>query len=227
MPRWPDMDESKRCTATSNRTRERCQLPRVPGTNVCATHGASAPQVKAAAERRVQEGKAMAAARRMMGDSADLSQYSDPVKALEFAIAYSHKLAHRLALVVDGIPDEDLAYRGRLGDQVRGELTACQRALSDLRGAAAEALKIGLAERQAGIRERTADMLQRALDTALQASGLSLEKQYETRDIFRRNMVIRAELDEPEEPKAITQDEFVDAEIRDLERRKEAGGWRA
>ena len=224
MPRWPDMDESKRCTATSSRTGERCKLARVPGTNVCATHGASAPQVKAAAARRVQEQQAMAAARRMMDDR-DLSQYSDPVKALEFAVAYSHKLATRLALVAESIPDEDLAYRGKLGDQVRGELTALQRALSDLRSGAAEALKIGLAERQAGIRERTADMLQKALDMALQSTGLTLEKQHEARNTFRRHMVIRAELDAPEEPKAITQDEFIGAEVRHLERLGKAEGW--
>jgi hypothetical protein len=157
--------------------------------------------VKAAAARRVQEQKAMAAARRMMGD-VDLSQYSDPVKALEFAIGYSRKLATRLALVVDSIPDDQLAYRGRLGDQVRGELTACRRALSDLRGAAAEALKIGLAERQVGVRERMAAMLERALDAALQASGVGLDERSRTRAVFRRNITIARP--EPQEPQAIT-----------------------
>ena len=41
------MDESKRCTATSKRTGQRCGLARIPGTTVCTKHGGAAPQVRA------------------------------------------------------------------------------------------------------------------------------------------------------------------------------------
>lgn len=49
------MDDSRRCQAHSSRTGERCKKAAVLGTTVCATHGASAGQVKAAARRRLAE----------------------------------------------------------------------------------------------------------------------------------------------------------------------------
>lgn len=59
-------------------------------------------------------------------------------------------LALRLLSLVEAIPDAELRYQGKLGEQLRGELTAAQRALSDLRQAAEGALKLGLAEPRAG-----------------------------------------------------------------------------
>ncbi len=47
--------ESRRCTAKSKRSGGRCKRPAKPGTNVCAMHGAKAPQVAKAAKRRVDE----------------------------------------------------------------------------------------------------------------------------------------------------------------------------
>lgn len=44
-----------KCTAHSSRTGEPCKKPAVKGTNVCRSHGAGAPQVKAAARRRLLE----------------------------------------------------------------------------------------------------------------------------------------------------------------------------
>src|SRR2546423_13437131 len=76
MPRWPDMDESKRCTATSKRTGRRCGLARIPGTTVCAKHGGAAPQVRAAAARRGAEQKGRAGAMKLEGDAHDVS--TDP-----------------------------------------------------------------------------------------------------------------------------------------------------
>jgi hypothetical protein len=51
------------CHAKSKTTGEQCKNPRVPGATVCRIHGGAAPQVKAAAARRVLEelvGPAMA-----------------------------------------------------------------------------------------------------------------------------------------------------------------------
>lgn len=44
-----------RCTARSKRTGNPCQLPPVAGANVCRWHGGAAPQVQAAARRRLQQ----------------------------------------------------------------------------------------------------------------------------------------------------------------------------
>lgn len=41
-----------RCTGTAKRTGKQCMMPAIPGGTVCRKHGGSAPQVKAAANRR-------------------------------------------------------------------------------------------------------------------------------------------------------------------------------
>lgn len=50
----------RRCSGTSKQTGKPCQLPPIPGGPVCRFHGGKAPQVKAAAERRLQEEAAQA-----------------------------------------------------------------------------------------------------------------------------------------------------------------------
>lgn len=45
--------DGQRCTATANRTGERCERWAVRGATVCPTHGGRAPQVRAAAQRRL------------------------------------------------------------------------------------------------------------------------------------------------------------------------------
>ena len=44
-----------RCTAHSARTGQPCKRPPIRGGTVCATHGGSAPQVRRAATRRIEE----------------------------------------------------------------------------------------------------------------------------------------------------------------------------
>lgn len=52
----------RRCTGTVKSTGERCKLPPLRGSVVCWKHGAGAPQVRAAAARRLAEAAATAAA---------------------------------------------------------------------------------------------------------------------------------------------------------------------
>jgi len=48
------MDDSRRCTAKSTRSGERCKKPAILGGKVCQTHGGGAPQVKKAAAERLR-----------------------------------------------------------------------------------------------------------------------------------------------------------------------------
>ena len=49
------MSEPVKCAAHSSRTGEPCQKWPIAGSNVCSTHGGSAPQVKRRAEERLRE----------------------------------------------------------------------------------------------------------------------------------------------------------------------------
>lgn len=49
------MDDSRRCTAHSSRTGERCKKAAILGHHVCPTHGGSLPNTKAAARKFLDE----------------------------------------------------------------------------------------------------------------------------------------------------------------------------
>jgi hypothetical protein len=53
--------EPRRCKAKSSQTGQPCRKPPMKGQDVCATHGGRAPQNRAAAERRLNEIKALKA----------------------------------------------------------------------------------------------------------------------------------------------------------------------
>jgi hypothetical protein len=180
-------EERPRCTATSVTTGERCKRRPRPGANTCVKHGSGAPQVRDAAARRVQEQKALTAAQRLLAN-VDLSKYADPFAALEFAVGYSYALAERLAAIVSEIPDDQLRYPGKAGEQLRGEVTAAQHALDSVRHAATDALKLGLAEKRVAVQQQTVDMMERALDAALEASGIGLDGMHAARQVFRANI---------------------------------------
>jgi len=176
-----------RCKAHVASTGAPCKNWPIAGGAVCLAHGGRAPQVKDAADRRVQEQQARALATKMVGQ-VDLSRYADPFDCLEFVTSYSFAFAERLARVVEAIPDQDLRYQGKLGEQLRGEVAAMQRALADAGRVATDSLKLGLAERRARLSEQRVEAITRALVAALQGSGLGLDGQETARAILQREL---------------------------------------
>jgi hypothetical protein len=75
-----DHTDQRRCTATAKRTGERCKRAPVPGANVCVKHGGGAPQVQAAAQRRLLEQRAKATIASLGGEVPPLG---DPLSQLE------------------------------------------------------------------------------------------------------------------------------------------------
>jgi hypothetical protein len=180
------IDLRRRCRARATSTGQQCQRWPMNGSDLCAWHG-RAPQVKDKAARVAQEREARALAVRMIGE-VDLAKYADPFDALEFVTSYSYAFAERLAKVVAAIPDDQLRYEGKLGEQLRGEVSAMQRALSDAGRVATDSLKLGLAERRAKLHEHTVDVVQRALTMAIQASGADLLGQDRAMTVLRREL---------------------------------------
>lgn len=163
------------------RGKESSALTRLAGT------GRRVDAAERSAARRVQEQQARALAVRMIGE-VDLAAYSDPFTALEFVGAYSFAFAERLAKVVASIPDDQLRYQGKLGEQLRGEVTAMQRALADCGRVATDTLKLDLDARKARISERRQGMLERALTAALESTGLDVEAQDRARRVLAREL---------------------------------------
>lgn len=215
MPRWPGMTT---CSATSTTTGERCGRAPAPGSDVCKRHGAAAPQVKAAAARRVAEAKIVEQA------SAELARLNvepigDPLAELSKlagqAVAWKDRMGARVNKLTE------IRYEGGLGtEQLRAEIALFERAMDRCASVLTGMARLDIDERMTGIRSRTADMLTAALEAALAATGLDVERQWQARDVFRSHLVFVRPLSEAPE---CTQAELVEGEIRSLESR--TTGW--
>jgi hypothetical protein len=213
MPRWPDMDESKRCIAMSKRTGRRCGLARIPGTTVCAKHGGAAPQVRAAAARRVAEQKVRAAAMKLEVDPQEVS--TDPVTLLSGMIHSGAIMMERFSRLVDRCEDgQSLVYTARSGvRQIRPEFAALRAERESLGRHLELWLKVSMAQAQLN-RDEAASQLTDRVATALGVAVTSVLLRHpeldalalhdEIKEEFCRAARVRtADHPEPERPRAI------------------------
>lgn len=161
------------CIATSRRSGERCKRPALAGATVCSKHGGSAPQVKAAAARRVEQAKASAATARL-----GLRVEGDPIAHMLDVIAYQAGMVAYWRSVVEAIDDDLLTWGAtKVNDGPTGTTEEAKphiayslldEAQSKLVRYCAEAMKAGVAERQVRLAEQ-----QGSLMSALQRAVLS------------------------------------------------------
>ncbi|HEY2088337.1 MAG TPA: hypothetical protein VGH54_20255, partial [Mycobacterium sp.] len=78
------------------------------------------------------------------------------------------------------------------GEQLRAEIALWERALDRCVATLTAMAKLNIEERLAGIRQQTADMLERALDAALKASGADRDGRQRAREEFRKNLRVVA-----------------------------------
>jgi hypothetical protein len=207
------MDESKRCTATSKRTGRRCGLARIPGTTVCAKHGGAAPQVRAAAARRVAEQKVQKLAMKLDVDPQDVS--TDPVTLLSGMIHSGAIMMERFSRLVDRCEDgQSLVYTAKSGvRQIRPEFAALRAERESLGRHLELWLKVSMAQAQVNRSEAASQLTDRvatALGIALtnvllrhpelDALGLHDEIKEEFRQVVR---AWTADRPEPEHLRAI------------------------
>ena len=205
------MDETKRCTATSKRTGQRCGLARIPGTTVCAKHGGAAPQVRAAAARRVAEQKVRKLAMKLDVDPQYVS--TDPVALLSGMIHSGAIMMERFSRLVDRCEDgQSPVYTARSGvRQVRPEFAALRAERESLGRHLELWLKVSMAQAQLSRdqeKTQTIDLVTTALTTAvtnvLLRRGLDLSLYDDFMEEFRRTArAWTADHPEPEHPRAI------------------------
>ena len=151
---WTPASGDRRCVHKSSRTGEQCRLWGVRGTDppTCKVHGASAPQVRTAAERRVAEATARELARQVDVDAAQFD--GDPYAALRDLLSRDQTEVERFGRLADQLGDGQLTYRTRSGvEQLRAALNA-YRAERDALGRHLDLLlRAGVAERLIQVRE--------------------------------------------------------------------------
>jgi hypothetical protein len=155
------MDESKRCIATSKRTGQRCGLARIPGTTVCAKHGGAAPQVRAAAARRVAEQKVRKLAMKLDVGPQDVS--TDPVALLSGMIHSGAVMMERFSRLVDRCEDgQSPVYIAKSGvRQVRPEFAALRAERESLGRHLELWLKVSLAQARLNRDEEASELTDR------------------------------------------------------------------
>lgn len=114
------MNEAARCTARSSRTGERCKKARVTGATVCRSHGAGAPQVKAAAKHRAAVMEAHAEAERMVAragvDADPIDHLVDSLLTVAaLCVVYGHMVADLDSAAARDLAETDRDTRGELG----------------------------------------------------------------------------------------------------------------
>lgn len=174
------------CTVIARSTGEQCKKDAIVGGTVCASpgHGGTLPSVKAAAARRVAEQKARAAVEAAAAKTGRIvAAGQDPLTVLENALSNEVAIAERLGSIVERLSDDALRYRGRAGEQIRGELTAYQASLRDCVRTAEALVKLGLAERRQNVAAQQAQAIVAILASVFDRLDLTREQRELTRRV--------------------------------------------
>lgn len=169
----PITDPEKQCTAHSSQTGNRCKRARKPGTNVCVYHGAGAPQVKAAAERRMSEKKALEKAERWLakqGFEEIDNPFDELIKLASEATAYRELFRSQVDALM--LADE-VRYEHRAGEQLRAEMALWERASERCLKIYSEIVRLGIAERQVRVREAEIVLMAQAIRNILRRLDLT------------------------------------------------------
>lgn len=121
---WKPASGERRCVHHSSRTGQQCRLWGIPGTEppTCAVHGGRAPQVKAAAQRRVARAEVAQLADRV---DVDLPEFASPADAARHLVDRIARRAAQFGQLADQLGNQlvysDAAGIERLRAAVSGE----------------------------------------------------------------------------------------------------------
>jgi hypothetical protein len=155
------MSEKRQCNGTAKHTGERCKNAPLRGTTVCKFHGGMAPQVQAAAKRRLAETQAMKMLDQLGADPAD----------------DRHPIEHLLGELWQAAVAADYLGSMAVMDGPKGPLWRAWERERDRRARLAKmALEAGVEERRVRIAEEHALALAGAIRAILANVGAELAK---------------------------------------------------
>jgi len=164
-----------------------CRLPAGRGTSHegtghCSWHGGASPSGIMSALNK----QAAAELARL-----DVPPVTDPLT--ELARLAGQAVAWKDAMAAKVNELASLRYESATGgEQLRAEIALWERSLDRCISTLGAMARLNIEDRLAGIKRRTADMLELALTQALQKSGADLAGQAAAREEFRRNLRIVA-----------------------------------
>lgn len=153
-----------------------------PGTGRCKLHGGCAPSSVAAGIQ--------AQAERLLYKH-DAAPVTNPLEALQALAGRALALEQVIGEKVNELRSLRYETEGG-GEQIRGELQVLERAMDRCGRMLTDIAKLGIEDRLATIRQKTADMLEEALTVALQKSGADLAGQAAAREEFKRRLRVVA-----------------------------------
>ena len=155
------------------------------GTGRCSWHGGASPGgTKHAREEELQAQAAKELARLNVDPVTD--PYTELARLAGQAVAWKDAMAGKVNALTS------IRYSTEGGEQLRSELLLWERALDRCILTLTAMAKLNIEDRLAGIRQQTADMLERAFDAGMEASGASFEGKAKGRDAFKRHLKVVA-----------------------------------
>jgi hypothetical protein len=155
------------------------------GADVCRSHGAGAPQVRAAAAERVLDDKVRDALARL--GSAQGAPIDNPLAALA-------QLAGQVLAFKDAVGElvnrlDEIRFTDSKGsEQLRSEVAMYERALDRSTQVLVAMARLKLDERLVAVSQATAEMLVRAVDAGLAAAGVTGEAREPVRKAIAREL---------------------------------------
>ena len=166
---------------------------------VCNKHGMGSGSVgMRLTMQRTVEGKLGERLAGIMADGGEKllrpDPVSDPLSELMDLAAEVKAVKELLrAKVAPMFANDQLRYaHSKAGEQLRMEVLLYERGLDRLARLLLDISKLNIAERLTGIRKQTADMIERAIDAALEESGVGFEGKQGAREAVRRHLKIVA-----------------------------------
>jgi hypothetical protein len=154
-----------------------------PGFGRCKLHGGCAPGPRLDALNQ----QAAAELARL-----DVPPVTDPLTELARVAAQAVAWKNAMGEKVNELTSLRYEAAAGTGEQLRAEIALWERALDRCVATLTAMAKLNIEDRLAGVRKQTADMLERALDAALEASGTGLDGKQKAREAFRRQLKVVA-----------------------------------